>query len=324
MKHYGIVRVQKFKADDVRGIQIHDRRESENSSNKDIDKSRTHLNYNLHTGCDTFTSEVKKKIDALNLKKAVRKDAVVMAQVLVTSDKAYFDTISEKEREQFFLDAYIFLCNRYGKDNVVSAVVHLDETGAPHMHFNFVPIRDGRLSAKVVLNKTDLIKQQDDFYSEVGKKYGLLRGEQGGKKKHLDTIDYKIKTKKQELERITEALQPVEQVEHTKTFTGKVKLSEADFEALSNTSAYANALKYDNDMLLKEIERLERQVQELKPYRDINNTISKAERDKELDILRIGIDIALELPGFKQMWHNKLKKKYPHVTFDWEKKNRSL
>jgi len=193
----GIVRVQKFSAGSVKGIEIHDRRDKDFShTNKDIDFERSKENYDLHQGNEgkTFYSASKERIDGLHLKKAVRKDAVVMAQVLVTSDKAFFDGLSEGETKQFFRDSYEFLCNRYGKENAISATVHMDER-TPHMHFNFVPVTaDGRLSAKDVLTRKSLTEQQTAFFEQVGKAYGLKRGEpkdSGKRRIHLKTDEYK-------------------------------------------------------------------------------------------------------------------------------------
>ena len=45
----------------------------------------------------------------------------------------------EGSQEMFFKEAYNFMENKYGKENVISAYVHLDET-SPHMHFCFVPV----------------------------------------------------------------------------------------------------------------------------------------------------------------------------------------
>jgi uncharacterized protein (DUF1778 family) len=47
--------------------------------------------------------------------------------------------ITEKETAEFFKETYKFLENRYGRENVISAYVHMDET-TPHLHFAFVPI----------------------------------------------------------------------------------------------------------------------------------------------------------------------------------------
>lgn len=175
----GIVRVQKMSSGSVKGIQIHDRREKEGAShtNPDIDWSQSHQNYDLHPAQnENFNRVVKERIGELNLTRAVRKDAVVMAQVLVTSDHDYFDKLTPEQTKKFFEDSYNFLADRYGKENIVSSVVHMDER-TPHMHFNFVPVtEDGRLAAKNVLTRPKLIEQQDQFAEKVGKNHGLERG----------------------------------------------------------------------------------------------------------------------------------------------------
>jgi len=211
---YGVVRVQKFTAGSVKGIEIHDRREKDKShTNPDIDWSKVDKNYDLHPiQNENFRQAINERISQLNLTKSVRKDAVVMVQVLVTSDSLFFDNMlyrdstanfdSELMRDtgnndttkDFFQKAYAFLSDRYGKENIVSATVHMDER-TPHMHFNFVPVTaDGRLSAKSILTKKTLTEQQDAFYQKVGKEFGLLRGEpkESGKRRiHLETSEYK-------------------------------------------------------------------------------------------------------------------------------------
>lgn len=139
----GIVRVQKMGGGSVKGIEIHDRREKDGIShtNKDIDWERTKQNYDLHPEQNhNFYQAVKERISELHLQRAVRKDAVVMAQVLVTSENDFFKNLSPEQTKIFFKDSYKFLADRYGKENVISATVHMDER-TPHMHFNFVPSR---------------------------------------------------------------------------------------------------------------------------------------------------------------------------------------
>jgi cell division protein FtsB len=53
---------------------------------------------------------------------------------------------------------------------------------------------DGRLCARDVLTRTSLIEQQTAFFENVGKNYGLQRGEPGGsgkRREHLETAEYK-------------------------------------------------------------------------------------------------------------------------------------
>lgn len=237
---YGIVRIQKFGSGSVKGIEIHECRKKDVShTNKDIDWERTGDNYDLHPEQNrNFNRAVKQRIGKLNLKKAVRKDAVVMAQVLVTSDHIFFETLSKQQQEQFFKDSYDFLAERYGKENIISSTVHLDER-TPHMHFNFVPVTaDGRLSAKIVFTRQNLIEQQTAFYEQVGKKYGLERGIEGRKVKHLETHEFKARTATQLVENATQRAKQLEadiqSLEDTKH--GLERKLEALAEKLQNTA----------------------------------------------------------------------------------------
>lgn len=200
---YGIIRVQKFKAAAVTGIQIHDKREKEKSNtNPDIDYSKSNQNYSLiEADARPFQTQIKEKIESLNLKKAVRKDAVVMCQILVTSDKAFFDNITPEQEKQFFQDSLEFIKKRYGADNIISAEVHKDEK-TPHLHINLVPINDNKLSAKSLFDRPFLYKLQDDFYNDVSKNYGLERGGQEEKQRHKTMQELKKETLKKEDERL--------------------------------------------------------------------------------------------------------------------------
>ena len=44
-----------------------------------------------------------------------------------------------KDIERWALDCYRFVCERYGKENIIGFEVHLDET-EPHIHVNIVPV----------------------------------------------------------------------------------------------------------------------------------------------------------------------------------------
>ena len=208
---FGICRVQKIKgAAGVVGLQLHNRREREHSnSNPDIDRSRSALNYSL------IDERLKQ---AYKGKKAIRKDAVRMCEMLFTSDGEFFSRISEQEQRQFFLDCFEFAAQRYGRENIIAATVHLDEA-TPHLHLDFVPLTpDGRLSAKEVFgNRPQLQQLQDDFFSAVSSKYGLERGQRADienkerPRKHLETADYKEKIAKERTQRAEQVIQSANQ-----------------------------------------------------------------------------------------------------------------
>lgn len=83
-------------------------------------------------------------------KRATRKDAVVMADVVVTLP----DNVRKGDEDRFFRLTYWYLSNKFGIDNMMGGFVHKDEVlkdGAPardHMHVPFTPILDGRFNYK--------------------------------------------------------------------------------------------------------------------------------------------------------------------------------
>lgn len=189
---YAICRVQKIKgASGIVGLQIHNERQREHSNtNPDIDHSRSGNNYSLiSTNGKGYNVLADERIaEGYKGQKAIRKDAVKVCEILFTSDTAFFEKSNrdrilkpkektDKERT-FFKECLSWAEKRFGKENIISAIVHLDET-TPHLHVDFVTLTsDGRLSAKEVLGgRYDLQRMQDGFFEQVGKRWGMERGE---------------------------------------------------------------------------------------------------------------------------------------------------
>ena len=212
---YFACHVEKFKSNDVRGLQIHNQRESSNSKNNDIDPYRTILNYDLHNKDKINYNQRVKEIIAEGYKgaKAIRKDATVMTSTIVTSDKGFFDKLSLKEQRLFFEESYKFLKECYGEKNIVSAVVHMDET-TPHMHLTAVPLtEDGKLSAKTIIDRKFLRHIQKAIPELLKSKgFDIERGVEVSAKGHTDTDEYKkeqlkkLKAENKDLKRQNEEL----------------------------------------------------------------------------------------------------------------------
>ena len=195
--------MQKFHKNDVAPVERENERdENYISDNPQIDRARTKDNYRLISHTETYTEFINYRLKELNL--FPRKDAVVMNSFVVGSDKTFFDKMGKMQRYNFFSDCTKFFAERYGKENIISAVVHLDET-TPHMHLNLMPITpDGRLCSKQLFDKPQLQQLQTNFYEEVGKKYGLQRGKEGSQRKHLSSAEFKAKKIIEQAEAIRE------------------------------------------------------------------------------------------------------------------------
>ncbi|WWU66878.1 plasmid recombination protein, partial (plasmid) [Clostridium baratii] len=95
------------------------------------------------------------------------------------------------KQKLFFRESLEFLGQKLGKDNIISANVHMDET-TPHMHVGFVPIQGDSLSAKKVLNRNflrNIHNQMPKFLKDNG--FDIERGKEDAKFKHMETREYK-------------------------------------------------------------------------------------------------------------------------------------
>ena len=195
---YLVCHMEKYHKTDIAPVENENERdETYQAVNPQIDFTRTRNNYNIIKRQRSYTQFINDKIEALDLPTKVRKDAVLMCSFVVGSDREFFSRLSPGEQQQFFIDCTRFFAERYGEDNIISAVVHIDET-TPHLHLNLIPIVDGRLCAKQLFDRRGLQNLQTDFHSVVGKKWNLQRGKEGSQAKHLDTAAYKLKKMKEE------------------------------------------------------------------------------------------------------------------------------
>lgn len=139
--------MEKYHKQEVSPVEEENERdETFEADNPQIDSERTKDNYHMSFNTLSYTEFINKRLNELGLRP--RKDAVVMNSFVVGSDKTFFDGLSKIQRYSFFSDCTKFFEVRYGQENVMSAVVHLDET-TPHMHLNLIPITpDGRLCSK--------------------------------------------------------------------------------------------------------------------------------------------------------------------------------
>lgn len=162
--------IAKYKASAVGKLCAHYNRwqgiDNPNVSRENIDKSRTHLNYTLGVyekdgkrfigkvrGSASWAT-VKGRIGAVNArakaegKRATRKDAVVMADMVVTLPP----NVPPEDAYKFFWNSYQYIADRVGRGNLMGGYVHMDET-TPHMHVPFTPILDGRFNYKKMCDR---------------------------------------------------------------------------------------------------------------------------------------------------------------------------
>lgn len=205
---FAICRMQKMKVHDLKGIQFHNQRERESKTNFDIDPERSELNYDLvNPEKIDYNERVKEIIESQKTgTRKTRKDAVLVNELLITSDKSFFDGLDPAKQKRFFEESYQLFAERYGEQNIAYAAVHMDEK-TPHLHLGVVPMRDGKLQGKNVFNRQELLWIQDQFPEHMRKLgFDLERGEKGSDREHIETREFKKQTLEKEVDSLEKSL----------------------------------------------------------------------------------------------------------------------
>ena len=215
--------------------------------------------------------------------------------------------VRKPEIEQWAKDAYRFICDKYGEQNIAAFVAHLDEQN-PHIHCTLLPIKDGKFAYKEIFAGKDKyefsarMKALHSEFAEVNKRWGMERGtsvsETGAR--HRTTEEYR----RQLSEQCTTIEQSVAAHQRTlDSLQSDIRLAERRVKGL--TSMVNNLLqeKAEKEAALAELHRqilaghdnpdaLRQQVQELE--QELSTIQSKlddkkeklSEADRKLDALR--------------------------------------
>ena len=182
---------------------------------KNADANRTHLNRELIKFPDEVenrTQAIQHRLDTAGLTRKIGNNQVRAIRVLLTGTHEDMERITSEGRlGEWCEDNLKYLADTFGRDNIVSAVLHMDEQ-TPHIHATLVPIvREERkrkkkeqqvkkryrkkptdavrLCADDVMTRAKL-KSYQDTYAQAMSRYGLQRGIDGSEAKHISTRQY--------------------------------------------------------------------------------------------------------------------------------------
>lgn len=297
---YCVARMEKMKSDNLVGIGNHNQRRFSNHSNKDIDVSKSHLNYDILDKVKSYKTDIEGYINAnKSSKRAVRKDAVLVCEWIITSDSDFFESMSPADTREYFQTAIDFFAERYGSKNLMYAQVHLDER-TPHMHLGIVPFgKDNKLTAKTMFDREALQDIQNElprYMNERG--FKVERGRAGSEAKHLTVQEYKdvqkeIKKQSEVLDGVKKELESVKNVTRTKDFLDEldskskktllgndVKISQEDYQELKEKLLGADKSLLEMDKLKQHNQKLSRSIYDLRDELDDSKTYADRLYDK--------------------------------------------
>jgi len=180
------------------------------------------------------------------------------------------DDWSEQDYITYLKDAYEYLKERFKGQEIVSAVIHMDET-KPHLHITFSYFNKelGKWNQRNLMQqkKTDLNKLLKDFEEKVGKKYGFSRG----KGQELDKPLKKALAKALEEKVVVESaipkkekvINPSKAVKVIRELDNKVKKLLKESEYYKEIENKYKELERKNLMLNKEKQELENRLKDL-------------------------------------------------------------
>ena len=270
---------------------------------KNADRTRTHLNRELvqfPEGVRNRTQAIAHRIETAGIRHKVSANQVKAIRILLTgSNKDMKQMEAEGRIEDWCNDSLKWIRETYGEQNLVSAVLHMDEK-TPHIHATVIPIvtgerrkagqeeqngkkkyrkknpQDVRLCADDVMARHRL-KHYQDTYAQAMNKYGLQRGVDGSLAKHISTMQYykQLVEQQDSLQENIENLLGLEEeaMKKLKQVKGEINVQKMKGAAVNATTAIADGvsslfggskvkrLEEENENLKRNIVNLQKQVQ---------------------------------------------------------------
>lgn len=270
---------------------------------KNADRTRTHLNRELvqfPEGVRNRMQAIAHRIETAGIRRKVSANQVKAIRILLTgSNKDMKQMEAEGRIEDWCNDSLKWIRETYGEQNLVSAVLHMDEK-TPHIHATVIPIvtgerrkagqeeqngkkkyrkknpQDVRLCADDVMARHRL-KHYQDTYAQAMNKYGLQRGVDGSLAKHISTMQYykQLVEQQDSLQENIENLLGLEEeaMKKLKQVKGEINVQKMKGAAVNATTAIADGvsslfggskvkrLEEENENLKRNIVNLQKQVQ---------------------------------------------------------------
>ena len=270
---------------------------------KNADRTRTHLNRELvrfPEGVKNRTQAIAHRIETAGIRRKVGTNQVKAIRVLLTgSNKDMKQMEADGRLDGWCNDNLKWLRETYGEQNLVSAVLHMDEK-TPHIHATIVPIvtgerrkakqdeqngkkkyrkknpQDVRLCADDVMARHKL-KHYQDTYAQAMNKYSLQRGVDGSLARHVSTSQYykELVEQQDSLQENIEALLGLEEEaqKRLKQVKREINVQKMKGAAVNATTVIADGvssllggskvkrLEAENENLKRDIVDLQKQVQ---------------------------------------------------------------
>lgn len=283
-----------------------------NTIAENVDAKRTYLNQELVEFPECVkdrTEAIAHRIENAGLSRKVGKNQVKVIRVMLSGTTEDMLRIqSEGKLDNWCKDNIAWLNKEFGKENIVSATLHLDEQ-VPHIHASIVPIVQGerrqkksnkekeptkrqykkkktdrpRLCADDLMSKDKLIGYQDS-YAEAMAKYGLERGIKGSEARHITTSEHYRNEKEESNNLQIDIGQLLQQKEVEQKALEEIK-SQKNTEKLKKSAIDVGSTIVDGIGSIIGTSKAKKQQQEIESLKADNETLAE-----EIQVLHHKLD----------------------------------
>lgn len=294
-----------------------------------VDESRIHLDREMIAfpdGVKSRSAAIEHRIENAKLKRKVGKNQVHAIRVMLSASPEAMERIQQEGRlDDWCNQSLQWMQETFGTENLVSAVLHLDEK-TPHIHATVVPIvttsrrkkkseenvkkhyrkkaEGARLCADDIMTQAKL-KNYQTSYANAMHSFGLERGVDGSEARHISTREYyteqyrKAENLKEDISLLAEQKEKVaEDLSKAKSELKQTTLKKDISNASSNVARAIGSLFLPKDQqiiqkLNKQILEKDKVIDNLKKTICTKEILIQTEKDK--------VDFAKEeLRNFKQ------------------------
>ena len=344
---YAIIRNEKLTRVEAQRAYIHNARRSKGHTNKDIDNTRTHLNFYCKKNEQTYIKEFDRIKKEYDLKGHIRSNSIILCEMMITSDNEFFDKIGLEETKRYFRESYEFVCNykNLGEKYIVSAVVHLDET-TPHMHLIYIPVihtKDkeeneiDKICARDFWRGRDSYRDlQNEFHKYITSKgFDLERGlqieETGAKHQKIEELKKitNFENTKKVLENVNLELPEIPNINDIKLI--KLNKEKVENEIIKPKDELIQELYQDNITLHRELSKQAKVVNEAEKYQKERDKIIADNKELNSKVKKIEIEykeksntLDLKFDSRKKELEKEFEEKNYEMKYEYKSKIRNL
>lgn len=288
-------------------------------SNKDINKSLTVLNSDLHDlsyreMCDLYDQRMQQY--QKNSKRAIRKDAVTLYDAIITVP----EQLPEGLEDDWFRDVENIINRHYGKNVVLDIKIHRDEvhdytdpgskervTSRIHGHVFMFPEINDKLNAKQFSSRQNMMSLNRRIDKMTHSLYGcaFLTGKLAKDRDFQSVEQLKRASDNAELERQSRQISSKLQDTHNKLSTAQKALRDAN-KQLAAVSQQLQKQKAEMHDISISVKKQKRKLNKLREYRDdvrsdLESLLANRDSVDKNELQRIGTEFADVIGDLRQL-----------------------